>query len=101
METINSAMKEWLHQIGVADGYMVLFMNVSAVIGILVLAYFLNMICRKIVIPAIRKVTTKTDSVWDDHILSDDVLKGAREQADRINGQVQEKGKEKDMEQER
>ena len=31
----------------------------------------------------------------------DDVLKDAREQADRINGQVQEKGKEKDREQER
>ena len=31
----------------------------------------------------------------------DDVLKDAREQADRINGQAQEKGKEKDREQER
>ena len=76
METVNIAIREWLHQLGVADGYMVLLMKVSAVVGILVLAYFLNMICRKIVIPAIRKVTTKTDSVWDDHILSDDVLKG-------------------------
>lgn len=53
---------------------MDLVIRVCAVVGILLLAFILNKVCRKIIIPAIRKVTAKTDSVWDDHLLNDDVL---------------------------
>jgi miniconductance mechanosensitive channel len=35
----------------------------------------LDLLCRRLIIPAIRKITAKTESVLDDHLLSDDVLK--------------------------
>ena len=76
MGTFNDMVREWLHQLGVAEGYMGLLIKLSAVLGILVVAFILNRICRGIIIPAIRKVTSKTDTAWDDHILGDDVLKG-------------------------
>ena len=72
--TFNDKVAEWLQEMGIAEGHMDLLMRVSAVVGILLLAFILNKVCRKIIIPAIRKVTSKTDSVWDDHLLNDEVL---------------------------
>ena len=43
--------------------------------GIIVIAFLLDLLCRKLIIPVIRKVTSKTESILDDHLLSDEVLK--------------------------
>lgn len=47
------------------------------IIGIFILALIINLICKKLIIPAIRKITSSTESAMDDIILSDDVLKNA------------------------
>ncbi len=76
METIYDNFTIWLQQLGIAEEYVVLIVRVATILGILLVAFILNMVCKKLIIPTIRKVTSKTDSTWDDHILSDDVLKG-------------------------
>lgn len=75
METINKGLMVWLQQMGVAETYLMLVFRVVIIIAILLLAFIVDKICRRIIIPAIRRVTQKTESIWDDHLLSDDFLK--------------------------
>ena len=74
MEIIENGISSWLQQMGIAGNYIVLIERGAVIFAILALAFILNRICRKLLIPAVRKVTSKTDSIWDDHLLSDDVL---------------------------
>ena len=74
MDTLNTELAQWLQQLGIAEGYVNLLGRVTAILGILLIAFILNRIARGIVIPIIRKVTSKTDSSWDDYILNDEVL---------------------------
>ena len=54
---------------------MDLMQKVGVVAGIILIAFILDLLSRKLIIPTIRKITKKTDSILDDHLLSDDVLK--------------------------
>ena len=64
-------------QMGISEDGTSIIVRIIAVLAILILAYAINLICRKAIIPAIRKVTSKTESKWDDHLLGDDVVKNA------------------------
>ena len=61
MESLGNTIVEWLQRSGF-------------VIAILILALIIDLICRKVIVPIIRKVTNKTESIWDDHLLNDTVL---------------------------
>ena len=74
METINNELMMWLQQLGVAEGSLLVVQRVVVIMGILLIAYLLDMICRKVVMPGVRKVTAKTQSTWDDYLLSDEVM---------------------------
>ena len=74
METINSGLMTWLQQMGVAEGSLLTVQRIVVIVAILLIAYVLDMICRKIVMPGVRKVTAKTQITWDDYLLNDDVL---------------------------
>ena len=74
METINSGLMKWLQQMGVAEGSLLTVQRIVVIAAILLIAYVLDMICRKIVMPGVRKVTAKTQITWDDYLLNDDVL---------------------------
>ena len=74
METINNELMMWLQQLGVAEGSLLVVQRIVVIIGILLIAYLLDMICRKVVMPGVRKVTAKTQSTWDDYLLSDEVM---------------------------
>ena len=74
METINNELMMWLQQFGVAEGGLLVVQRVVVIMGILLIAYLLDMICRKVVMPGVRKVTAKTQSTWDDYLLSDEVM---------------------------
>ncbi len=73
----NNNITQWLQQLGIGEEYTDLLVKASAILGIFLIAFILNSICKKLIIPTIRKVTTRTGSTWDDHILSDNVLKNA------------------------
>ena len=74
METINRELISWLQESGVASGYTIFVLRTGTILAILMIAFIVDRICKRIIIPAVRKVTSKTDSIWDDHLLSDDVL---------------------------
>ena len=75
MEKINNILIDWLTGIGVGEDYKILITRIIAIIAILLIAFIIDRFCRKLFIPGIRKITSKTESTWDDHLLSDDVLK--------------------------
>ena len=74
METINNGLMMWLQQLGVAEGSLPLVQRIVAIVAILLVAYILDMICRKVVMPTVRKVTAKTQVTWDDYLLNDEVM---------------------------
>lgn len=75
METINHRLTEYMMQFGFSENVTMILITVGAFLSILILAIAIDLICRKAIIPVIRKVTSKTDFKWDDHLLSDEVLK--------------------------
>lgn len=74
MNLINTELVQWLQQLGIAEGYVNLVVTATSIFVILLIAFILSRVCRKVVIPIIRKVTSKTGNSWDDHILNDEVL---------------------------
>lgn len=74
METINNELMMWLQQFGVAEGGLLVVQRIVVIMGILLIAYVLDLICRKVVMPGVRKVTAKTQTTWDDYLLSDEVM---------------------------
>ena len=74
METINNELMMWLQQFGVAEGGLLVVQRIVVIMGIFLITYLLDMICRKVVMPGIRRMTAKTQSTWDDYLLSDEVM---------------------------
>lgn len=65
----------WLQGFGIADEYIVWILRGCILIAFVLLAFIVERLARRIIIPIVRRVTAKTQSNWDDHILSDDVIK--------------------------
>ena len=74
METINYELMMWLQQMGAAEGLARWIIRIGVFLAILLIIYVFDRICRKTIIPLIRKLTAKTQSNWDDYLLSDRVL---------------------------
>jgi miniconductance mechanosensitive channel len=77
MKTIKEAFSALMDKIDISGGEKDILAATAAVLGILIAALILDAICRKLIIPVIRKLTAKTESVWDDHLLSNEVLGNA------------------------
>ena len=75
MGTIYKGLMEWLQQLGVAEDHTTAVLRIGAIVAIILVAFIVDRICKRIITPVVRKLTSKTDSMWDDHLLSDDVLK--------------------------
>ena len=75
MESIKHELIEWFLRLGVAEGHIKFAINLTSILCIILIAVMINRICKRFIIPAVRKITDKTQSVWDDYLLSDDVLK--------------------------
>ena len=75
MEQIKTVIMGWLQNLGVAEDYVSLVVRIAAIMAIILVAYIVDRICKRIITPIIRKVTAKTESNWDDHLLSDEVLR--------------------------
>ena len=74
METINNELMNWLQQMGIGAGNLIIVQRIVVIVAILLIAYVLDMICRKGIIPMVKKVTAKTQVTWDDYLLNDKVL---------------------------
>ena len=75
MTRISHILASWLENLGLSAGQTNILLRIAIILSIILLAVIIDRICRKLIIPAIRKITDKTESVWDDHLLSDDVLR--------------------------
>lgn len=65
---------EWLQQLGLSESMTVLLIRIFLILMMLLLAFIIDRICRKAMIPIVHKITSKTDFKWDDYLLNDDVL---------------------------
>lgn len=74
MDRINSIFTSWFEHLGMSTDQIDILIRIIIIFGILLLAVIVDRICRKLIIPVIRKITSKTESSWDDHLLSDEVL---------------------------
>ena len=74
MGRINDFCMDFLQSLGMAVDSIVAVQRICGVLAIILFAYIIDRICRKILIPAVHKITAKTESVWDNHLLNDEVL---------------------------
>lgn len=74
MDTINNDLTQLLQQIGVQKESLDITHRIIIIIGILLIAYLADLFCRKLLAPAIQKLTAKTQAKWDDYLFNDKVL---------------------------
>lgn len=72
---ITNGLIDWLYGLGLSVGYILWILRVGFVLSFVVLAVLIEQITSKLVIRAVHKITLKTQLMWDDHLLSADVLK--------------------------
>ena len=64
----------WLMRSGLSENVSQFLLRSGAILALLLAATLIDRICRKTLIPLARKITSKTEYEWDDHLLSVDVL---------------------------
>ena len=74
MDVIDNMLIGKLEGIGLSHTWANIVLHVAMLLLILLLAVIVRRVCSKLVIPVIRKITDKTESLWDNYLLSDDVL---------------------------
>ena len=70
MERIADIFSEWLKQIGLSEGST----YIVVILVIFLLAFLIDRICRRLIIPLIHKITARPDFFCDDYLLNDKVL---------------------------
>ena len=70
-----NGLMNWLIDLGSSHDQSVLILRVAAVLGIYLLAIVIDRVCRRFIIPVIHRITAKTETDWDNYLLSDEVLK--------------------------
>jgi miniconductance mechanosensitive channel len=58
-------------------GIHAVMQQIVTVVAILIIAFILDYVCRRGIIPIIRKIVRKTKIEWDDYLLNDKVLNNA------------------------
>lgn len=67
----------WLEQAGMSYTTSLLLTRIGVLLTIILLAIVLDRVCRKVMIPIIRKITARTEYSWDDYLFGDKVLNSA------------------------
>ena len=70
----NNLLFEWLSHFGITGGYAVWLMRISVIILFSLIAFIIEKISKKTLLPVVRKLTLKSRSILDDYLLSDAVL---------------------------
>lgn len=74
MGKIYESISAWLLQLGMSEGLTMILLRAGAVLAILAVAFIIDGICRKLIVPIVRKITLRTESKWDDYLLNDAML---------------------------
>ena len=74
MEKVNEQILEWMLGLGLSENLSMMIWRASVILAIFIISFIVDKVCRRAIIPVIRKITTKTEFKWDDYLLGDDVL---------------------------
>ena len=74
MAIIYDKLSDWFLQLGLSEELSMILLRVVAIVGLLVVSAIIDLICRKLIVPIVRKITVRTESKWDDYLLNDAML---------------------------
>lgn len=74
---ITDSLTYMLQQIGVEAGAIGIVQRIVLVLGIAIIAFMADFLCRRLLVPGIKKLTEKTQVTWDDYLFNDAVLNNA------------------------
>lgn len=71
---MNTTILRWLQNWGINSEYMTWIYWFAVAMGLAIVIYSVNLICTRIIIPIVMKVTRGTRSKWDDILLNQNIL---------------------------
>ncbi len=74
MNSLREYLTQWLSQVGFEQEGITLIQQATIIAFIVILAWIADFICRRIVVPSIKRIVNKTQTTWDDHLLNERVL---------------------------
>lgn len=74
METIKDYVEQIIRLTGVSGNAVPIVRHILLVLVTILLAWAAGALCRKILIPVVHRITSKTKSNWDDILFNDNVL---------------------------
>lgn len=74
MEKIIDIFTDWLLRLGLTESVSSLLVRIGVIMTMLLVALIIDRVCRKVIIPTIRKITAKTEFIWDDYLLGESIL---------------------------
>lgn len=74
MNLLREYLTQWLGQVGIEQEGINLIQQATIIVFIVILAWIADLVCRCIVVPSIKKIVSKTQTTWDDHLLNERVL---------------------------
>ena len=74
MEKIIEIFTGWLLRLGLTESVSSLLVRIGVIMTMLLVAFIIDRVCRKVIIPTIRKITAKTEFIWDDYLLGENIL---------------------------
>ena len=74
MENYSENIIVWLQELGLSENISLLFFRLGVILVIFLAIFIIDRICRKIITPAVHKISSRTETKWDDYLLSDSVL---------------------------
>lgn len=77
MEDLNTPMAQWLAEAGWNESYITLTSKAIIILGILLVASVVTVVFRRLVVPALQRISARTKATWGDHLFSDKVMRRA------------------------
>lgn len=74
MEDLNTLVAGWLADAGWKEAYIALTTKAIIILGILAVAFVVTTVFRRLVAPALQKLSARTKATWDDYLFSDRVM---------------------------
>lgn len=71
---LTDSLEELLTQYGLGQESISITQRIIWIAVILLIAYLTDLICRKVIVPAIKKIVATTKATWDDYLFSNKVL---------------------------
>ena len=77
MNSLKEIFAQWLTTLGVKQGHLGLAEQLTTIVFILIFVCLVDLICRRIIVPMIRRIVKNTHVTWDDTLLNERVLNEA------------------------